>query len=342
MTYVLFATALVFDGFRSGATDAVSWILLLVPRTLLGYGIDLAGRGVGGWIGTERVCKQCSYPTFGSMSSERCPECGNAWRAAGASRRNRGPSRPRFFVVGGAVAIVGLVLMWHWSMGGGAWLRRMQPTTGLIRAATSTGSNSPLLRMTAWSELGQRTLTAQEETALFDAILDLRKTQLNLPGTEDTWVLAQMAAGNATPAQIARWRRESFEPQVELPASVRTGETLRIEIHGEHVAPLLPPACGVTVHLVGAWFDGAEPSLATTTTGAWTLDISQGRATPTIDVVSDRSGARELVIRLWLVARGYGALKQPLTWNADGTPILPADALWAEPIELRRSVVVAP
>jgi hypothetical protein len=321
--------------------DAWEWLLLLAPRAIFGYGFDLFIRGFGLVRFGPLACAQCSYPLAGS-SAPKCPECGSAWRAPGGSVSQRRAPRWSLAATGLVIAVLGGTMWWHLTMGGGAWIRRFQPTASLILVAANNGPSTFIPSDAAWRELARRTLVPAEESTLFDALLDGRSRSSFMSALPRNWVTAFLAAGKASPAQLARWRRGSFVPELTAPAAVRVGEPIPIEIRGEHMEQLLPPAVGVAVHLGTVGFEGDPPSPPKGGPGAWTLEISQRKTIPSAELRSDVPGVREIVVTVWLVARPYGQLSKPVEWNADGTPLLPPDGLWAEPIELRRSITVGP
>lgn len=320
--------------------DVVTIIESCGPWILMGYGSDLGSRGFGGWRAGRVVCAACGYPRHAGTTAFRCSECGNDWtRRLGVKLERR--KQPRLIAAGIAAMLLGLLFMVQVGFFGSAWLRRMQTTSGLIRAATDSSPGGFASRNGAWTELNRRQLSPAEQTRLFHAILDHRLRSLAVFGQPNLFVNAFLASGLATEADLRRLRVESFTPRLDHSAIAEVGEPITITVGGQRHEEFLPPAHGVAVYLGGAWFDG-ESAPSAGGRGHWTLEIHQGKDQPVVELRSSSAGKRAFTVRLWLVARRFGLLQNPIDWNSDGTPVLPPDGLWAEPVDVRGSIVVRP
>lgn len=301
-------------------------------------GFTVLMRGINVRRSDRPRCVRCGYEQAPDAESTHCPECGFFWRRAGGTTRTMFVRDGRFIALG-AVMIVLAAASWINSLTGGtSFARRLQPTSSLIASAGAGIASGNEI----WNEIAVRTLTLQEERALCDRLLDARHSNPLLFGPPSNWMNAYFAAGKATPEQIHRLRAEAFGARLEAPSQARVGESVRVTVRGSHREEFLPPANGVTVHVGGQWFadESTAPRPTTGQPGYWTLDIANGRSVPVASVTSSRAGSREIVVRLWFIARSYGHLAEPVDWNDDGTPILPADGLWAESIDVRAPITI--
>ena len=323
--------------------DPIVLALLLGPKVLIGYGLDLAGRSTISVLTGPRVCSRCSYPCVGEPRPQRCPECGQSWLlATGTKAGSRQVDRP-LLTAGMSILVAGALLQFaQLSAPVGRWLRSIQPTSSLLRVAAANGPGTMVDSDAAWAELAKRTLSPAEESLLFDQLLVVRRQSAFMSPSAKTWAQGYLARNLGSAEQLRRWRTESFEVTLEAPSSVRVGEQVRLRVTGTHHEELLPPAVGVTVHLGGVRTEGGVLLAPGGGRGFWSLEISQRKTVPEIDLVFREPGTHELRVRLWLVARSYGYLTNPIEWNEDGTPVLPADALWAEPVDLRHPITVLP
>lgn len=331
-----------FGALPGGAWDTVSVIEAVLPFAFWGYGMDLFGRGVGGWRPGRTACAACGYLKVPGTTSRLCPECGANWSLQGGTRLERGPKDRRFIAAGIACYLIGLALMLTPFFGVVSPLRRLQSTSALIAAATTPGVMARNTNDAAWTELNRRTLTPAEERLLFHAVLDQRRHRAFMFGPPAVFVSTYLTAGNANDEDIRRYRREPFTPRLVHPSTGRVGEEIVVVLEGERHEEFLPPAVGVTIHRGWIRFEDEPEPPPHGGSGAWTLEIGQRKALPELRLRSDRAGERRFIARYWFVARSYGHLAKPIEWNEDGTPVLPTDALWAEPIDLEGTIRFEP
>lgn len=326
-----------------GAWDSVSIIEAILPFAVWGYGMDLFGRGVGGWRPGRSACAACGYLKVPGTTSRLCPECGANWTLQGGTRLERGPKDPRYVTAGIVCYLIGFAIMlMPMIFGGPSVLRRFQSTNGLIYAATAGGIVGGTVNNAAWTELNRRTLTPAEDRRLFHAVLDQRRRRAFMLGPPALFVSTYLASGNANDEDILRHRREAFTPRLAHPATARVGEEVVVAFGGTRHEEFLPPAVGVTIHRGWIRFEDEPEPPPHGGSGAWTLEIGQRKALPELRLRSDRAGERRFIARYWFVARSYGHLAKPIEWNEDGTPVLPTDALWAEPIDLEGTIRFEP
>ncbi|MDZ4753122.1 MAG: hypothetical protein SGJ11_01330 [Phycisphaerae bacterium] len=324
--------------------DGLAGLLSMLPMVLVGYAGDLLIRGFGLWRG-GLACAKCGYWAEGLASAERCPECGHAWRS-----RTDGLTRHRR-VVRWAPLLVGccILLPAGWLMlarpnAAMTMLRRMQSTTALTAAADLGGFRSS--SQSAWAEITRRTLSAQESGSLFDQLLEERSGAGTLFGVAQGWMAAHIASGAPTPEQMRRLRRESFMLKLTAPSRTRVGAKVTVQLGGDRSHEFLPPAVGVAVLVGGAFFaDQPDDVVGRTDVPLFVINVDDRFGTsefPAITLRADKPGNREIVAPCWLLARPYGQMTKPITWNADGTPQIPADALWSEAVEIRHRIQVEP
>jgi hypothetical protein len=313
------------------------------PMLLAGYGIDLMGRGIGGVRRTGSSCAACGYPERGSESRTRCPECGAAWRTPGALVTRKRERRPWFFVIGVLLVFATISLFILRPTATLSFALRMRSTPALI---AQLGPNSFMLADTLiWAELGRRTLSAEEESLLFDHVAELRRVNRAVFGPSLAWMNGYLAGPRATEAQQERVRRESFLVEIVAPSRTRIDAELEVALRGIRTSEFIPAGFGVGIAIESIGFADEPPSPKTSLEPQFTANADSlhgSEALPKRILRSDRVGPRTIVVRGVLVARSFGRVGERLVRGADGSITAPADVLWIQPIEISKDIVVEP
>jgi len=326
-----------------------------LPWVLLTSGMMLIGAGMGVRRGRTRHCRRCTYQMPPSDAPEHCPECGAAWTRPGAFVHGASVRRPGV-IIAGAV----LLLLAGTQMFGGRTARMFIQPTGVIVGAIITDTGWDHLN---WSELQSRTLTAAQDARLADGVLDLLEDEQWLAVDGHAWLQQRMANGEATPAQVARYVRDSMTVTGVRATDALVGRPLALTLELQRPPPMQLSVAGTWAVYVGDIVlvgpEGTRVSSATTpATAAWPafrLARSVDTARPTgrgdtttpvrIDVdgpVPSVAGRHRVRVEFWraIVPRGSNAV--PVTRDAEGAVIVPAGVGWAERMVVEQDVEIAP
>jgi predicted Zn-ribbon and HTH transcriptional regulator len=316
--------------------------ILLVTAVIL---TPLMRRGIQMQTAVER-CAKCGYQR--ANPSDRCPECGHVWtrKFGGTVIRT---TRYRPWPIVGAVVVFFIAI--GFAMTTRLWLPDLilsrRPTPALIAGVTAASdfSEQPL-----WDEIGRRTLTAAEHTALIDRMVRTLGDARFIGMDAKRILSAARASGALTAEQDAIIRLHCFTPTIAAPSRTRAGATVTLKVAGLASDAFLAPGDYVFIAAYEAWF-ADQPEQRFTSSDrriemAIALDTRYGKAEPlAIDVPIDRDtmrvGEREIVVRVWLLA-GNSQIRARTTWAADNTPTLPTGGLWTESRDIRHRITVEP
>ncbi len=191
---------------RDALSAVVSAMSAISP---VGVGI-LVSTGLGVREGLRRHCPKCDYPCDDPEGTEpeRCPECGEFWRARWVLGERR--RRPMLLVAAACVAAVALATLV------GTMTLRWIPTSLLVwsqrqvAGSNTTGSNK------AWRELAQRTLTQPQIDALAEIAITELATNSNVFHSDADWLVKQWRAGKIAPEAFERAIRAMLNIEVRL------------------------------------------------------------------------------------------------------------------------------
>lgn len=340
----LFVVTLLLFSWTTGFNGVLSNLFL--PALMIG--ITMIALALRGRAGEAPHCAKCGHAVPpGDDAASRCTECGAALRARGAVERGERVRRPGVAVAGVAViAVAGLLAMGRTTMfmrGGavGAWM----PTPVLIRSAARGGL---IDHNVAQRELATRSLAPAEEIALATAHID----GLRIPFNEhrvDTAFLETLRLGNRLPNDLlVRWYRESVEVLLTAPRRAAAGEDIPISIEAEVFTGgnlvWRPNLVIGEVAIDGVVVQGLRSQECAT------ADVFMAKARPSphaggVDkpllAPSPGPGTHTIRVRVWTIIRPVGAHPAPIEWFADGSPVAPADAFFADSVDLEARVRVS-
>jgi hypothetical protein len=320
---------------------AVGAVLL----TITGIGGTLVSQGVSRYTSIAPLCGGCRYPR--RSETEHCPECGHRWSdPIGGTIPGRREVDRRRVVLGASIAIVAFAIWTSAPFWLPSFLVGFRSTASLIAATSATYSAN---QATAWAELSKRTLTASEESDLFDHLLDSRRGQYMLDTPTRVFMAAYIAAGKATDEQAARVRRESIVADVLAPSRSRLGAAIEVTVGITASHDFLMPGEGVMVVLTEAWF-ADEPTRRWRAVDrkplqAISIDRRFGSAgVPSLSLESNRAGQREIVVRVWLIADSPSGARA-ITWKRDEgaeteSPVPSPTTRWIEELALRHRITI--
>ncbi|MEZ6233545.1 MAG: hypothetical protein R3B68_05090 [Phycisphaerales bacterium] len=300
--------------------------------------------------GNELRCAKCqfeyAYEAPGSPPApDYCSECGQRWHDRHGLVRGR-TARPTWGSGAFAVVLVALLL-------GLGVLRTpmlgLFPTGTLIRQVTAPNAG---FVMDEWKELNTRTLSSDQRLRLARGLLDLRLAEQSLPAEADAWLDAEIVAGRLPPELVDRYHREMFDATLYGPQRVRVWENAVFGLDTlERGYPFAPRDAYLAIR---GFSSDDDPATLRATQNALLYGSLAGGRSAWLGVQTARPGGveapftfetpgtRRITCVYWLVVLPQNTPAGPITWNADGTPNLPAGTLFSERREIKVEVEVTP
>ncbi|MFM9995385.1 MAG: hypothetical protein ACKVU4_06240 [Phycisphaerales bacterium] len=353
---------------RGGHGSYLAAFLQHAPMVCSLIGIGLIGAAFVR-SGSEPRCAACGYDVSGAPQpadpGDRCPECGTEFRVPGGTvvgerRVHRG------LVVMGVVLVAGQ-FVWYATLARSpsammGWYTPYLPTGSLIREVT--GAPRGFTR-DEWAELNTRTLTPDDEVRLARGLIELRARQHYMDPAAETWLDAYAKSGGMPADLLERFCAEWLDLWLVAPARVRVGESVTIGLAGDYRGNIGAAGGGAALvaRIVFEGFrvgDDPEPQArAVTSIHGMRLmsteilnDRMRGSTRSRPDALGDRSpqltvtpnvqGTLRIRAAVWIIVNPQASGLNPVVWNDDGTPVLPADAVWTKRVELERTIEVDP
>lgn len=310
---------------------------VMIP-VFLGMGVISAG--MLNRAGSTRHCPSCDYE-FGfeneAGAPSRCPECGTPW--LGRLVTGRRMRSPMLITVGGVICVAPYVLMF---VGLGTGVARWLPTGVLLTWVSASKFNDAPMQ-----ELAARTLSADQAADLAERLLNRRRESAPIPiGVEaKEWLEAQVAAGALPEPLRERYFAEMFTGRLAAPSRVKAGEPFRVALRDTRAWDGYSHKC--IVYIAGFGVGDGPAEAGRSTEGYYPILIDSARHSrgaageiPGATLTIAEPGKHRVRAEVWVVV--LTGFPKPVTWNDDGTPNLPATALWSKKVVLEGDVVVTP
>ncbi len=291
-------------------------------------------------IGTEPRCARCEYlkAPQGNDVLSRCPECGNLWNLPGGSVHGRLPSRRYRRPIGvalvllGTVPLLGPLVHLPWSLP----LLHITPTRVLISQAVY-GLTS---RREAWAELMRRQLSPAQQTTLATRLLDKRLERNYLDPNAGNWLWKTLRSG-ALPERIKdRYFMEMFEARLEAPATAQTGKRFRVRLVPAFRRSSLPVGVDERVYVGGFQIGDAPERVGRRANIDYASLLDNEQYLVETWITPERPGPLRIKLDLWLVVGTNVPYK--ITWQADGSPLIPAGVFYARHLTPEVTVTAKP
>lgn len=285
--------------------------------------------------GATAYCASCKYqmpPGISRTTIANCPECGSPWSEIGGLihgevRRRRGP------MIAGAILIVLGALPMFFPDTVSTWRSKLLPASALINEVTARNAG---FTFGEWAELNTRTLTDQQRITLATGLLDKRHDALYLGKDESTWLDQQIAAGALPDDLVDRYYNESLDIWIIAPERATVGEAMSLAIGSRYRTGLSKGP--VPVVLVSGFFVGDETTprgrqdssihgimLGQVRLQVGGQDSGPGQG-PVVQLPAEDAGQLRVRLECW-VAHISGGKTSAISWQEDGTPIMPKGAV---------------
>jgi hypothetical protein len=324
------------------------WIILAVPRH----------------VGDGEYCGKCEHAkTPSDDEAVRCPNCGAAWTARGGVVKGRLVTSPWATPLGILAAVLALVCFGSMVFGGHEMLLHVLPTSTLLHEVTQAQLDdfeTINVISAAWAVLQTRDLSDEQLRQLAEDMLaapfvyETRDGSLVWYGRQ-FWLARLVDSGRLPSDFVERyWRLQyDFDLRVVSPERVTLGEQFTVGVDVGY--QWKPPWGGVRNRPAWAWFycsgffvgDSDEPlGRQETILGYWEkgyrLDDhrEQRGKFPVVTLKADRLGPLRVRFVAWVAVSRQWLWSEPITWQDDGTPGMPKDAIWTERVEAERMIEV--
>ena len=295
-------------------------------------------------VGKTRHCPGCGYQMAPRGTNPiRCPECGVSWSGPGGAAFGRLVQRPAFVFVGFALIVsVAAILLYPGGLSGQN-LNRLCPTNQLIARIADTDD---YFVNGEWTELNRRSLSTDQERRLAEALLDRRLAGHFgwLKPDPSSWLRARLGTKTLPRDTVDRYYREGILLRVRGPHIVNTGDsiTLRFTPSCQQFA-FDPYGCPDRVLFFAGYRLGTSSKLTGRLDQAVSVSISRiDSSDPEIHFTAGQPGILEVHLEGWHIVGPPQELNKPITWRTDGTPVIPAAAVWSERFEIKHVMRVDP
>ncbi|KAA0213301.1 MAG: hypothetical protein DYG94_11800 [Leptolyngbya sp. PLA3] len=305
---------------------------------LLPLGTGFITHGLTRRAGSAPHCSRCGYEFDDEL--ERCPECGADWKRRGGVVEGRLHRSRTLVSTGVALLALGVLLTIRPLLGQA--FSRLVPTRFLIAQASGRDTWSP----SDWSELMSRTLSREQEQRLADGLLDRRWQTGRLDPAASGWLEQEIVSGGLPDAARERYFHEMVMMRLRGPSAARVGERVKVEAL---VDDRSTPFAGLGSRVLFAGFTVNGQSMGATRLermasaydfDEWSVKRKTGAALPSIEVSAAEPGTLVIEVEAWIVYGPEARLGWGRAWNEDGTPLLPDERLWVEPVRQRHEVKV--
>jgi hypothetical protein len=318
----------------SGLWWGVAWgTVVFVPMFFFRRGID----------SIEDRCAGCGHlkPPEGHVSSV-CTECGADWEGLGGTVRKYIPSaRAKRWRKPYWAAVCTFFIF--------SYLAPVVPDRWLPTSILASRAQESRYAPEAWYALSQRTLSPQLRLELQTAQVVERVRNPDGWLLDDGWLYQEIVAG-AVPDQLLRRLFAIDQMSLVGPDRLAPGTVGKVRFH----API--PSRSATVNLKAKLLVYAgRPTVNGTpvTRSADSYAFAQARWTPSDHqcakaqcdqyqpdlVVTGTSEPLHVARPVWLI---YAPLTSPLTFNDDGSPVIPSTAVWSARLDLEHTIEPAP
>lgn len=337
--FALWTTAGVLLALVRGAS-LIAGSLQFMHMFLVMSGFFLAAAGWKMRAGDSRYCARCNYEQGPDPAAlERCPECGFEWNAfAGTVRGQVRPNKP-MMVIGVLIALLGFASIFA-PLTGANWQLKMLPTGPLIQETVTSRS----FTMAEWTELRTRTLSPDQQRRLATGLLDKRLRTAWFTPDEDNWFAAQLAA-DALPDNLKmRYYREMLYIELIAPAQAKIDETVALDAKFTYRGATSNNPTAEAY--IAGYYIGDDPApLARQSVGAAGIMLDKSRSGGRKRAVSSEftptaAGVVPVKLKVWVMYIPMGQGNQAITWQTDGTPVIPAAAVWHELRAFERTIEI--
>lgn len=335
LAWVLVCTVSAFAAFGARAL----LLLQFAWGGLLPLGTGFITHGLTRRAGSAPHCSQCGYEFDAEL--DLCPECGAHWkRRAGVIAGRPHRSTPLVWT-GVALLMLGVLLTIRPLLG--LAFSPLVPTRFLIAQASGRDIWSP----GDWSELMTRRLSREQVQRLADGLLDRRWQTGRLDPAASGWLEQEIVSHGLAEATRERYFHEMVVMHLRGPIRARVGERVRVEAL---VDDRSTPFAGIGSRVLLAGFSVNGEAVASTRLermasvydfDEWSVKRKPGAALPSVEVEAARAGPLVIEVEAWIVYGAEARLGWGRAWSDDGSPVLPGDRLWVEPVRLRHQVRVA-
>lgn len=340
-----------------------NWTVTVYAHLWVPLGCAAAAMVLAGWrrlMGDRPHCRRCRYEKA-EASGPVCPECGGDW------------SEPRGVVLGVprwghgrlVAGIVVLTSLWP------AWVLVDRLPKGRIAAAITAQLPTDVLivlvapegasghkDVVSWSALLKRRLSPRQEAWLARRLLASRRWHGTLSNIAEPWMLSAAAEGRlpeelreayfegmARPVLTVSYWPESPGAEVSIGGEYRpmfsrlstaTKQQFESRLYVSEFRIARPAAGGgeeVEVVPVYQRFRLGDPAGIG---GVLTGNLLPKGSAPSVRVALPETGSVNVSATVWVVYVTDPPVTSPpqAEWNADGTPRLPEEVLWARKMEL--------
>lgn len=334
LAWMLMCTLAAFAAFGTGAL----LLLQFAWGGLLPLGTGFITHGLTRRAGTAPHCAHCGYEFDDEL--DLCPECGAGWKRRGGVVEGR-LHRSRVLVGTGISLLVLGVLLTIRPLLGQAF-SPLVPTRFLIAQASGRDTWSP----SDWTELMSRRLSREQVQRLADGLLERRWQTGRLDPAASGWLEQEIVGDGLSAATRERYFHELVMMHLRGPSKARVGERVKVEaVVDDRSTPFA--GLGARVLFAGFRVNGelVESTRLDRLASAydfdeWSVKRKPGAALPSIEVETTAAGTLVIEVEAWIVYGAEARLGWGRAWNDDGTPLLPLEPLWVEPVHLRHEATV--
>ncbi|MCK4341698.1 MAG: hypothetical protein KAY37_08255 [Phycisphaerae bacterium] len=310
-------------------------------------------------VGDAEYCGKCEHAKIPSDDeAEHCPNCGVAWTAPGGVVKGRLVTSP-WATPFGVLAVVLMFVGFACTVFGGLKMPlHILPTSTLLHEVTQGGVDDcgkVNMISDAWAVLQTRELSDGQLLGLAEDLLAAPFVYETRDGSLAWWGrqswLAELVESGRLPSDFVEryWRLQyDFELHIVSPERVALGEEFTVGVGVDWQWKPPSPWSGVIDRPAWAWFycsgffvgDSDEPlGRQEEILGYWEkrrrLDEYREKRGkfPAVTLKADRLGPLRVRFVAWVAVSKQWLWSEPITWQDDGMPGMPKDAIWTERVE---------